>query len=120
MRLILFAHGSRDPQWRDAIETLVGSVRQAVDPTIDVAYLEHLEPTLPEAVARAAAAGATHVRVLPLFLAPGAHVRRDLPALAAEARRRHPGVRLDVLPAIGTDARFTDLVTALAADAMRH
>ena len=37
-----------------------------------------------------AARGATAIDIVPVFMAAGAHVRRDLPQLAAAALERHP------------------------------
>ncbi len=119
MRLILFAHGSRDARWQAAVEGLAATVRlRTGDESIAVAYLEHLTPTLPDAVDRAVTDGADRIRVLPLFLAPGVHISRDLESLAAQIRRRHPAVELDVLPPVGSDRRFEAFVGTLAADAL--
>jgi sirohydrochlorin cobaltochelatase len=77
-----------------------------------------MAPSLGDAVAAAAAAGAGRLVILPVFVAAGNHLRHDLPALVAELRRAHRGIAIDVLAPVGEDARFADAVAAIAADAL--
>jgi sirohydrochlorin cobaltochelatase len=100
--LILFAHGSRDPAWFAPFETLAARVR-VHSPHTDVrlAYLEFAQPSLQEAIDAAIAGGAREVRVVPVFLAAGAHVRNDLPLLLEQAREQHAGVKFELRPPVG-------------------
>ncbi|MEO8718567.1 MAG: CbiX/SirB N-terminal domain-containing protein [Burkholderiales bacterium] len=61
---------------------------------------------------RGAARGARRVRVAPVFLGQGAHLKRDLPARAAAAGARHPGVAIEIEAAIGEQPT---VIAALAA-----
>lgn len=116
-RLILFAHGSRDPEWRAPFERLADALAADLGPDrVDLAYLEFSEPTLEEAAAAAAADGVRTARILPLFLASGKHLKEDLPPRAATAGRAH-GVRVEVLPAVGEDPRLLDLLERIARQA---
>ncbi|WP_341678336.1 CbiX/SirB N-terminal domain-containing protein [Niveibacterium sp. SC-1] len=100
--VILFAHGARDPQWAQPLERLAAEVR-ASQPGVWVspAYLEFMQPALGEAIAQAETAGATRVRVVPVFLAAGGHVKRDLPQMLAAAQAQHPGLRIELAPVLG-------------------
>ena len=60
-----------------------------------------MTPSLEAAVAEAAARGAMHIVLVPLFVAQGGHLKQDLPLLVAKIRERHPQLELQVLPAIG-------------------
>jgi sirohydrochlorin cobaltochelatase len=60
-----------------------------------------MRPTLPEAIEALAREGARAVRVVPVFLAAGGHVKRDLPRLVEAARAAHPSLRIEVDPPIG-------------------
>ncbi len=118
--IVLLAHGSRDPEWSAPFERLAARVRarrQAVG--VAVAYLEIAPPALGEAVASLVAAGAAAVVVVPLFLAPGGHVRRDLPQMIDAVRARHPGVTVRVLPTIGEADALLDALAAWIADESR-
>jgi sirohydrochlorin cobaltochelatase len=118
--LILLAHGSREPRWREPFERLAASLAAAPAPHappdlgVTLAYLELAEPSLADAIADAARAGARHVRVLPLFLAGGAHIERDLPRLLDAARAAHPTLRLEALPPVGEHPSLFALIADLA------
>ena len=78
--LVLFAHGARDPRWSAPFERLQ-QLTQAQMPgaVVHLAYLELMNPRLPETVAQLADAGCTEITVVPVFLGQGGHVLRDLP-----------------------------------------
>jgi sirohydrochlorin cobaltochelatase len=100
--VILFAHGARDPEWAAPFLDIQGRLQAArPDALILTAYQEFMSPTLEAAVAQAAAGGASHVVLVPLFIGQGSHVKRDLPLLVEQERRRYPQLELQVLPTIG-------------------
>jgi sirohydrochlorin cobaltochelatase len=102
--LVLFAHGARAPGWAAPFERLC-TLAQARLPACDVslAFLELMEPRLPEHVASLAAAGVREVTVVPVFLGQGGHLLRDLPAIVERLRAAHPGLVIKVVGAIGED-----------------
>ena len=116
--VIVFAHGSRDPLWRDPVEAVAARIAQT-DPAVAVscAYLELCEPDLNQAADRLVAAGARHVRVLPLFFGMGKHAREDLPVLMRALAQAHPQVRFELLPTAGEDPRLTALLAQIALEA---
>lgn len=100
--IVLFAHGARDPAWAGPVRELAARVAaRRPDALVEAAFLELLEPTLPDAVARLAARGARRVVVFPLFMAPGGHLRRDVPALLDAIRAAHPGIDVELAPPLG-------------------
>lgn len=113
--LILFAHGSRDPQWRAPMEA-VAARAAALDPQARVAcaYLELMEPDLPACAAKLAAEGLQAITIVPMFLGVGRHAREDLPVLVEQLRREHPQVRFELRPAIGEDERVVDMLARIA------
>jgi sirohydrochlorin cobaltochelatase len=111
--LILFAHGSRDPQWAEpfrAVQRKIAAKKPAL--AVDLAFLEIMQPTLPEAVDRLAASGHTHFTIAPLFMAQGAHLKRDLAELLAKLSQRHPAIELALLPAAGEADQVLDAISA--------
>ena len=85
--IVLLGHGSKDPEWSQPFEKIAVSLgKRAPAVAVALAYLEH-GPSLEEAVAALAAKGAMSVRVVPLFLGAGGHVKEDLPKLVELARR---------------------------------
>ncbi len=113
--LILFAHGSRDPQWRAPMEA-VAARAAALEPQARVAcaYLELMEPDLRTCAATLAAEGVHEITIVPMFLGVGRHAREDLPVLVEQLRRELPQVRFELRPAIGEDERVVDMLARIA------
>ncbi len=100
--VIQFAHGSRDADWAKPLYAIRDRMR-AAEPRlrVELAFLELMQPTLAEAVKQFAASGENRICIAPLFMAQGAHLKRDLAATLGELRAAHPGTELEVLPALG-------------------
>ena len=81
-----------------------------------LAYLELMRPALPDALDELAREGVTAVRIVPVFLGAGAHVREDLPRLVQEARERHPLLRVTIDPPIGEQLAVLEAI----AEALRE
>jgi sirohydrochlorin cobaltochelatase len=109
--LILFAHGARDPRWAEPFERLQRKVESANPTTaVALAYLEFMTPDLEAAAAALVARGCTALRIVPVFLGQGGHVRQDLPALVARVQAAHPGVPIALQSAVGEDERVLDRI----------
>ena len=102
--VILFAHGARDPAWAAPFERLRQLILDILpDATVSLAYLELMQPALPEQVALHAAAGVTEICIIPVFLGQGGHVRRALPLLITQLQQAHPTLQFKVATAVGED-----------------
>ena len=113
--IVLFAHGSRDRDWARPFRSLADTLRRKVDATVELAYLEFMEPTLEQAIGTLARDGVDAVRVVPVFLAHGAHLKTDLPRLAADAGKKFPHVKIDLEPAIGEQSIVIEAIAAAIA-----
>ena len=118
--LLLFAHGARDPRWAEPFLAVAERIRVA-DPgrPVELAFLELMEPDLETAARRLAAAGATRIDVVPLFLGVGGHVRNDLPPRVDAVRAALPAVELRLHPAIGESEAVIAVVASAALAAAR-
>lgn len=111
---ILFAHGSRDPQWRVPFEDILKKMQTlSVAPT-SLAFLECMTPTLEQAIDDMVSAGVQQITVVPVFLAVGSHVRKDLPTLLAAARLKHPELTLQASAAIGEQHAIQEAIATFA------
>jgi sirohydrochlorin cobaltochelatase len=111
--LLLFAHGSRDPEWARPFERIAASLRDKLPAfAVGLAFLEH-GPSLEEMVAALVAKGAGSIRVVPLFLAQGGHVKEDLPRLVAAAARSDVKIFLD--KPIGEQAGIVEAIASAIA-----
>lgn len=97
--VILLAHGSSDIHWCQTFENLaqptLGSIGNA-----SIAYMELSSPSLQDVVREGKANGMADFVVIPLFLAAGRHLRKDIPAMIAELERNQD-VRIQLTPPVG-------------------
>lgn len=108
--VILVDHGSRSPEAGAALEAFAAVVGERLGVRAYPAHMDLAPPTLAEAVARAVADGARDVTVCPLFLAPGKHLREDIPRLARDAARPHVGVTVRLADPLGLDAALAEVL----------
>jgi sirohydrochlorin cobaltochelatase len=110
--IVLLAHGSRDPQWSLPFERLAGDLgRRLPAVAIALAYLEH-GTQLHEAISQLTRQSAVSIRVVPVFLGQGGHVKEDLPRLVAAAQREFAGAEIRLEPPVGEQP---PVIAALAA-----
>jgi sirohydrochlorin cobaltochelatase len=115
--LVLFAHGSRDREWAAPFRAVQQKVAAAKpDVEVELAFLELMQPSLPAAVDRLVSAGCGRITVAPLFMAQGAHLKRDLAELLGGLRIRHARVELVALPAAGETQPVIDAISAWLAE----
>jgi sirohydrochlorin cobaltochelatase len=113
--IVVVGHGSRDPAANAEFEAMVDDYRRMrSDCHVVHGYLELATPSLPAALAQAAAE-ADRVVVLPLVLFAAGHVKNDLPLAVAEARREHPDVVFDVARPLGVHPLLTEVLFERAA-----
>jgi sirohydrochlorin cobaltochelatase len=100
--LILLAHGSRDPAWAEPFLRLKARIGERLAGTpVELAFLEQMKPTLPDAIGALADRGVERITVIPLFMAQGSHLRLQLPQIVEQACACNPGVVVRTCAAIG-------------------
>lgn len=111
--IIIVDHGSRLGESNQLLEEVARQFAErfrAAYQIVEPAHMELCEPSIATAYTRCVERGATRVVVCPFFLGPGKHWTSDIPALTAEAARRHPGTRYHVTPPLGIDELILDLL----------
>jgi sirohydrochlorin cobaltochelatase len=71
------------------------------DGQVRCAYLEHTLPDLPQCIAELVQSGLHRIRIVPMFLGVGSHLRNDLPVILAQLQKEHPDVELTLGAALG-------------------
>lgn len=100
--IVLFAHGARDPEWAAPLQRVRAAMAaQAPQQAVELAFLEFMTPTLPDCVAGLAARGCARIVVLPMFIAQGGHLKRDLPQMVDELRGRYPQMEFVLAGPVG-------------------
>lgn len=116
-QLVLVAHGSQDPRWREPFESLCRTLKQALgENTVTLAYMEMAEPDLLTVIEQAFARGVRHFSILPLFMAAGGHVATDIPHQATQALEAHPEMTLEILAPVGENPKVLDALVHIAQD----
>ena len=111
--LILFAHGARDPEWASPMRRVCATVRAQVPALrVELAFLEFMSPQLAPCAEALLAEGYDRLVVLPMFIAQGGHLKRDVPLLLDELRARHPQASFELASAVG---EAEPIVQAMAA-----
>ncbi|MDE2441513.1 MAG: CbiX/SirB N-terminal domain-containing protein [Betaproteobacteria bacterium] len=100
--LILFAHGARDPEWAQPMRHIQSLLKaQQATAEVELAFLEFMKPTLAECVAERVLAGTTKICVIPMFIAQGGHLKRELPEIVDGLRTDYPTVDFVLTGPIG-------------------
>ena len=103
--IVLFGHGARDPEWAGPMRRIRDTVLARADaPKVELAFLEFMQPTLPDAIVRIAATGVQRIAIVPIFLGQGGHLKRDLPILLEQVRAAHPECEITLAAAVGESA----------------
>jgi sirohydrochlorin cobaltochelatase len=119
--VILFAHGARDPEWARPFHRIQAMLlARAPDLLVELAFLENMRPTLLEAVGTLADRGAERITLVPLFMAQGGHLRRDLPEIVRRACAANPGVLVRTAAAVGDVEAMLDAITGWVLQENEH
>lgn len=111
--LVLFAHGSRDPEWASPLQRVCALVRaQAPALRVELAFLEFIAPSLQDSAETLLAEGFERIVVVPMFIARGGHLKRDLPQLLDELRVLYPQTRFEQAAALGEADRIVQAIAA--------
>ena len=117
--VVLLGHGSRVQSANQGLHEVAAQVAAKLDAMpMEVAFLQLAEPGLEDAVARCVAAGARHIVVVPFFLFPGAHVRKDIPETLDQLATRHPGVELLLADVLGGHSKLAEVAAERALEVM--
>lgn len=109
--LLLVDHGSRRDAANATLAEMAGRLRAQRPGLLVVhAHMELADPDVATGFAALVAAGASDIRVVPYFLAPGRHASEDIPALVAAAAAAHPQVTWRIGECLGPH----DLLATLA------
>ncbi|MCK9285049.1 MAG: CbiX/SirB N-terminal domain-containing protein [Rhodocyclaceae bacterium] len=113
--IILFGHGARNPEWAEPFQRIRAAIlRSAPQTPVELGFLELMQPSLDEAIDRLVQGGVGRISIVPIFMAAGSHVKKDLPQRAANAMDRHPGLTIDIAAPVGEATSVIDAMAAYA------
>lgn len=118
--VVLFGHGARDPEWAGPMQRARARILDAQpEREVVLAFLEFMTPTLDVAIDALVQSGVTHITVVPVFLAQGGHLKKDVPVLVEEARVRHPQCEIRQVLAVGEADTVVAAIAGYAAQCGR-
>lgn len=113
-KIILLAHGSRDPRWRMPFEVLISNLKHDLgQEKVDLAYMEFCSPSIEDVVFQSYKDGYTELNFLPLFMAGGAHLRNDVPKIFEKLQEGRRELRLTLLPPIGEHSLIANAILGI-------
>jgi len=108
--VLLVGHGTTDAAGIAEIEALTTLVAQALpEVVVEICFLEHALPTIPEGFARLAGRAIERITVVPLLLFAAGHAKRDIPAEVARARTAYPDWEIRLAPHLGCHSALVEL-----------
>lgn len=111
--LILIAHGARDPEWALPLRRVHAAVQaQRPDQRVELAFLDFMKPDLQECAQSLLAEGFGQIVVVPLFLAQGGHLKKDIPELLDALRAQNPQASFELSGPVG---EAESVISAMAA-----
>lgn len=103
--ILLFGHGARNPEWAQPFHRIRDAIlAREPEALVEPGFLELMRPTFDEGVDCLVRQGAREIIVVPIFMASGSHVTKDLPQLAASAMDRHAGLVIELAAPVGEAA----------------
>ncbi|SDX43703.1 sirohydrochlorin chelatase [Marinobacter mobilis] len=115
-KTVLLAHGSSDDNWRQTFEALAAPTLESVADSV-IAYMELCEPSLEQIVAESVALGCREFVVVPLFLAAGRHLRKDVPDMIRSLEKTYSAT-INLSPPIGENPHLGLAIRAVVEDTL--
>ena len=109
--ILLVAHGSRRQEANEDLYRLAEMVQQArPEKLIECAFLDVVEPTIPQGAKRCVERGAQRVLIFPYFLSAGRHVVDDLNHFRKQFATTWPEVVFHICPHLGLHPLMVQIV----------
>ena len=109
--ILMIAHGSRRQEANDDLYKLAAMVQESrPEKIVECAFLDVVEPTIPQGMEACIEKGAQRVLMFPYFLSAGRHVVDDLEHFQKEPRLRWPEVTFQICPHLGLHPLMVQIV----------
>ena len=117
--VVLAGHGSRNAEANASLKTLAAELERTLGERSYPAFLEMAEPSIETTIKGCVVSGAERVVLVPYFLHPGMHVRRDLVEIIDAARLAYPKVQFEMADFFGSHPGVPGLLADLAQRAVK-
>ena len=118
--VILFCHGSSNPLWAAPFRELTTELQAKYGANqVHLGFLELSEPNLETLVRKIAQSGPGHVKVLPVFLSAGKHLREDVPPLLVKFGEEYQDLTFELLEPVGRQPAFITMLDGLVGENLK-
>jgi sirohydrochlorin cobaltochelatase len=118
--ILLFGHGARNPDWAQPFHRIRDAIlAREPEALVEPGFLELMRPTFDEGIDCLVRQGAAEIVVVPIFMAAGSHVKKDLPQMAADAMGRHAGLVITLAAPVGEAEPVLAAMAEYALDGLR-
>ena len=108
--ILMMAHGSRITEANDAAREVAAMVKVITGfEIVEVSFREMHEPNIQQGIDACVARGGERILLMPYFLFMGAHVLHDLPEEIAEAKKRYPGLIMEMGGNLGAHRKLAEI-----------
>jgi len=112
--VIILGHGSKNSRSGDPLRQVAEEVKKLGSyDVVEYAFLQHGDPTPQNAIESCVRRNAGRIVIVPFFMQPGAHVARDIPALAEGIRKQNPTIDIFVTDYVGSHPLMPKIVVDL-------
>lgn len=111
--LLLVAHGSRREASNEEVRQLTRKLCELASgrfSSINCAFLELAEPSIPKGIDEALATGSDELIVFPYFLSAGRHVSKDIPDIIATKQQEYTDKKIEVTMHLGVVEGVAELI----------
>lgn len=108
---LLIFHGSARPEANAAAVSFAERLKKRIGMTsFAICFLKGVAPELATALEETVARGFNKIRLIPLFLLPGTHNCKDIPAAADVIKKTHPQVEIEIFDCLVEMPEFLELI----------
>lgn len=117
--ILMMAHGSRIAEANAAAGEVAAMVKALTGfDVVEVAFRELHQPNIQQGIDTCVAQGAERILLMPYFLFLGAHVLHDLPEEICEAKKRHPGLIMEMGGHLGAHRKLAEIEAERISEAL--
>ncbi len=109
--IIILAHGSRNVQAAEEFLRLANLVQERLPSyRIEPVFFQFSENNLHQGLKKLTISGYKKVKIVPVFLFEGVHIKEDIPKVISEEKRNFPDLEISLSGTLWPDKRITDII----------
>ncbi len=108
--VVLLGHGSKKEDANNVLKDLAKMMEKENPCPVYSSFLQFTTPTLEETIEGIIDNGAETVVIVPVFLFPGVHLTKDIPAIVDELKEKYPDRNFYLSGPIGADERLLPIL----------